>query len=81
MEERLFWIGLTMGAYAWGTRYGTVQGKLDTFFKERVLLDQEYAMDPTKGSVGAMLKDSVLTVGENLVIRRFAVFSISDEIE
>ncbi len=58
-----------------------VQGKLETFFKERVLLDQEYAMDPTKGSVGAMLKDAVLTIGENLVIRRFACFSIGDEVE
>ena len=58
-----------------------VQGKLDTFFKERVLLDQEYAMDTTKGSVGAMLKDAVLQIGENLVIRRFACFSIGDEVE
>jgi elongation factor Ts len=58
-----------------------VQGKLDTFFKERVLLDQEYAMDPTKGSVGGMLKDAVLAIGENLVIRRFAVFSVGDDVE
>lgn len=58
-----------------------VQGKIDAFFKERVLLDQEYAMDPTKGSVGAMLKDAVLTIGENLVIRRFACFSVGDDVE
>jgi elongation factor Ts len=58
-----------------------VQGKLDTFFKERVLLDQEYAMDPSKGSVGAMLKDSILTIGENLVIRRFACFSVGEDVE
>ncbi len=30
MEERLFWIGLTMGLYAWSTRYGTDRGLLDT---------------------------------------------------
>lgn len=58
-----------------------VTGKLETFFKERVLLDQEYAMDTTKGSVGAMLKDAVLSIGENLVIRRFSCFSIGDEVE
>ena len=29
MEERLFWIGLVMGFYAWGTRYGTKTGRLD----------------------------------------------------
>ena len=58
-----------------------VQGKVDAFFKERVLLDQEYAMDPSKGSVGAMLKDAILTIGENLVIRRFACFSVGDDVE
>jgi signal peptidase I len=30
MEERLFWIGVAMGAYAYGTRYGTANGILDT---------------------------------------------------
>lgn len=30
MEERLFWIGVTMGLYAWGTRYGGDRGVLDT---------------------------------------------------
>jgi elongation factor Ts len=58
-----------------------VQGKIDTFFKERVLLDQEYAMDPTLGSVGNMLTQAKATIGENLVVRRFACFSIGDEVE
>ena len=57
-----------------------VQGKLDTFFKERVLLDQEYAMDTTLGSVGNMLTQAKLTIGENLVLRRFACFSVGDEV-
>ena len=30
MEERLFWIGVTMGLYAWGTRYGSGSGILET---------------------------------------------------
>jgi signal peptidase I len=29
MEERLFWIGIVIGLYAWGTRYGMKAGKLD----------------------------------------------------
>ena len=58
-----------------------VQGKVETFFKERVLLDQEYAMDPAQGTVGNMLKQAVLSIGENLVIRRFACFSVGDEVE
>ena len=30
MEERLFWIGVTMGLYAWGTRYGSGSGLLES---------------------------------------------------
>lgn len=29
MEERLFWIGVVIGLYAWGIRYGIKAGKLD----------------------------------------------------
>lgn len=57
-----------------------VAGKIETFFKERVLLDQEYAMDPTQGSVGNLLVQAKAKIGENIVLRRFACFSTSDEI-
>jgi elongation factor Ts len=57
-----------------------VQGKLDTFFKERVLLDQEYAMDPSQGSVGNLLVQAKAKIGENIVVRRFACFSIGDDL-
>jgi elongation factor Ts len=57
-----------------------VQGKVETFFKERVLLDQEYAMDPTQGSVGNLLTQAKAKIGENIVLRRFACFSTSDEV-
>jgi len=58
-----------------------VAGKLDTFFKERVLLDQEYAMDPTQGSVGDVVKKATAKIGENIVLRRFACFNVADEVE
>ena len=58
-----------------------VQGKVDTFFKERVLLDQEYAMDPTSGTVGDVLKKATAKLGENIVLRRFACFNVADEVE
>ena len=57
------------------------EGKMNAFFAERVLLDQEYAMDTTLGSVGNMLTQAKATIGENLVVRRFACFSIGDEVE
>jgi elongation factor Ts len=59
-----------------------VQGKLDTFFKERVLLDQEYAMDESgkTGSVANLLTQAKAKIGENIVIRRFACFNVGDEL-
>jgi elongation factor Ts len=57
-----------------------VAGKLETFFKERVLLDQEYAMDPAQGSVGNVLVQAKAKIGENIVLRRFACFATSDEV-
>ncbi len=57
-----------------------VAGKLETFFKERVLLDQEYAMDPTLGTVGNLLIQAKAKIGENIVLRRFACFATSDEV-
>lgn len=57
-----------------------VQGKVETFFKERVLLDQEYAMDPSQGSVGNLLVQAKAKIGENIVLRRFACFNTSDEV-
>ena len=59
----------------------SAQPQPKTFFKERVFLDQEYAMDTTQGSVGNMLTQAKATIGENVVLRRFSCFSISDDVE
>jgi len=59
-----------------------VQGKLNSFYAEHVLLDQEYAMDKSMGSVNDVLTHakSKAGFGENTVIRRFARWTIADEI-
>jgi len=59
-----------------------VQGKLNSFYAECVLLDQEYAMDKSKGTVNDVLNHakSKAGFGENTVIRRFARWSIGDDI-
>jgi elongation factor Ts len=58
-----------------------VTGKVETYFKERVLLDQVYAMDPDAGAVGHMLEQMKAKLGENLAIRRFARYDIADDVE
>jgi elongation factor Ts len=59
-----------------------VNGKLETFFKERVLLDQDYAMDESgkTGTVANLLTQAKAKIGENIVIRRFAYFNVGDEV-
>lgn len=55
-----------------------INGKLEKFFQEKVLLDQPYIRDPEK-TINDLLRDTVLKLGENLVIRRFARFRVGEE--
>jgi len=59
-----------------------IEGKLQAFYKECVLLEQPYAMDATMGSVRDVLTHakSKSGFGENVIIRRFARWAIGDDI-
>lgn len=59
-----------------------IEGKLKSFYATCVLLDQEYAMDTSMGTVADVLTHakSKAGFGENTVIRRFARWSIGDDI-
>ncbi len=55
-----------------------VEGKLQKYLKENVLLDQPFVKDD-KRSVGQLVKDVSAKVGENIVVRRFQRFEIGEE--
>ena len=55
-----------------------VDGKLEAFFKETVLLDQAYIREDSK-SVGHLVSEVAAKVGENVVVRRFARFRLGEE--
>eukprot|EP00466_Bigelowiella_natans_P003261 jgi/Bigna1/86789/estExt_fgenesh1_pg.C_130249 len=57
-----------------------VQGRVDKIFNERALLEQDYIMDPSR-KVGQIIKESVATIGENIVVRRFMKFKLGEGIE
>ncbi len=59
-----------------------VEGKLNSFFAESVLLEQPYSMDTSKGSVSDVLNQakSKAGFGENIILRRFMRWEISDDI-
>ncbi len=52
-------------------------GKMDKFFKENVLLEQEYFKDGDK-NINNLLTDVISKIGENVVIKRFSRFKIGE---
>lgn len=55
-----------------------VEGKLEAFYKDTVLMDQEYIRDDSK-KVGDLVAEVAAKVGENVVVRRFARFKVGEE--
>ncbi len=55
-----------------------VEGKLETFYKETVLLDQEYIREDSK-KVSDLIEEVAAKVQENVLVRRFARFKVGEE--
>ena len=55
-----------------------VDGMLQAFYKETVLLDQPYIRDDSK-RIDDLVKDVATKVGENVVIRRFVRYQLGEE--
>jgi elongation factor Ts len=54
-----------------------VTGKVDKFFKENCLMEQSFIKDTDK-TIEAIVKEAIAKLGENINIRRFARFDISE---
>lgn len=52
-----------------------IQGKLESFYKEKCLLDQPFIKDDTQ-TIQDVIKGCVAKVGENIRVKRFARFEI-----
>jgi elongation factor Ts len=55
-----------------------VEGKIQKFYAENVLLEQAFVKDPEK-TVGQLITDAVSRIGENIRVRRFVRFVLGDE--
>jgi elongation factor Ts len=55
-----------------------VDGKVEKFYGESVLLDQPFVKDAEK-TVGQLVAERVAKVGENIQIRRFVRFKVGEE--
>ena len=57
-----------------------VDGKLEKFYAENVLLEQSFVKDPDH-TVGELVAATVGKLGENIQVRRFARYRLGDETE
>jgi elongation factor Ts len=56
-----------------------VEGRLNKFYEEAVLLDQPFVKDPAK-TVGEMVTEKVAATGEKITIRRFTRYKMGEGI-
>ncbi len=56
-----------------------VEGRLDKFFSNVCLMEQEFIKDPDK-TVGDLINEKIATIGENIVVRRFVRYELGEEI-
>jgi elongation factor Ts len=54
-----------------------VDGKVEKFYGESVLLEQPFVKDPDK-TINELVAERVAKVGENIQVRRFARFKLGD---
>ena len=57
-----------------------VNGRLEKFFKEVCLMEQEFIKDPSK-DITLVLNEAVLSIGEKLTIRRFVRYEMGEGLE
>ena len=57
-----------------------VEGRLEKFYTENVLLEQAFVKDPDK-TVKNLLTDTIATLGENISISRFMRFQLGESIQ
>ena len=55
-----------------------VEGKLNKFYSEVCLMEQAFIKDDKK-SIDALVKETSMKTGENIVVRRFVRFRLGAE--
>ncbi len=57
-----------------------VEGRLNKFYEESVLLDQPFVKDPAK-TVGELIMENVARTGERITVRRFSRYKMGEGID
>ena len=57
-----------------------IEGRLNKYYEENVLLDQPFVKDPSK-TIGELVTEKVASIKENISIRRFTRYKMGEGIE
>jgi elongation factor Ts len=57
-----------------------IDGRLNKFYEENVLLDQPFVKDPSK-TVGELVTEKIASIKENITVRRFTRYKMGEGIE
>ncbi|HTK37731.1 MAG TPA: translation elongation factor Ts [Pyrinomonadaceae bacterium] len=57
-----------------------IEGKLNKFYEENVLVDQPFVKDPSK-TIGELVAEKIASIKENITIRRFTRYKMGEGIE
>jgi elongation factor Ts len=57
-----------------------IEGRLNKFYEENVLLDQPFVKDPSK-TIGELVSEKIASIKENITIRRFTRYKMGEGIE
>ena len=57
-----------------------IEGRLNKFYEEFVLLDQPFIKDPAK-TVGELITEKIAKTGEKITVRRFARYKMGEGLE
>jgi elongation factor Ts len=57
-----------------------IEGRLNKFFEENVLLDQPFVKDPAK-TIGDLVREKIASIKENISVRRFTRYKMGEGIE
>lgn len=77
-EEKIYQAQLSESGKPEAVQKKIIEGKLNKFYQENCLLEQEYIRDGDK-KIKDLLVETIAKVGENIVIKRFVRLKLGEE--
>ena len=56
-----------------------IEGRMVKFYKENVLMEQQFVKDPDK-TIKDLITENVAKFGENIIVKRFSRFQLGETV-